>query len=452
VAEPVAVPVAEPVAVPVAGSSLGGAAVAIRPAPPVEERTPGSPFILPVNPLAQLSEESLFGFVECSLYEETDSFSFEELLARPPSADEDEALVPDFRLLRPYPHPPNTPPRPPVMPGSYQPPVEVAPLAALAIAPPSPPRLPRSFEPPRPRRRWPILLAAVAVAAAAVSAAILLAADRGAVASAPSPQTAAAATTPRTTAASKAAEIRTAAPEAALAPPKPAEPGPAQPGSPHPVARAPALATAARPADARPADRPADARPADALADARPADAQPADALADARPAEARPAEARPADARPAEARPAALPDDAPTTGDCRVNLASYPDGATVLLAGRVAGITPVTLALPCRRTMITLKRPRYALLDKAIVPTAGAPLDLRLALHRPEHTVRIVSTPGAATVSIDGRDLGITPVTATVLGFTTVDIELRKPGFRKQRTRVYMRAPGQVVALRLAK
>jgi len=48
------------------------------PPPPDEQRTPGSELVLPANPLMNLSDKSLEGFIDCSLYEETGNFFPEE--------------------------------------------------------------------------------------------------------------------------------------------------------------------------------------------------------------------------------------------------------------------------------------------------------------------------------------------------------------------------------------
>jgi len=40
-----------------------------------ESRTPGSDFILPANPLSNLTDDQLEGFIDCTLYEETGTFS-----------------------------------------------------------------------------------------------------------------------------------------------------------------------------------------------------------------------------------------------------------------------------------------------------------------------------------------------------------------------------------------
>ncbi len=65
---------------------------------------------------------------------------------------------------------------------------------------------------------------------------------------------------------------------------------------------------------------------------------------------------------------------------------------------------------------------------------------------------MKIVSTPGGATVSINGRRVGKTPMTTVVPGFTNHTVELRRAGFRTHHTRFYSRRPDEVVAARLDK
>src|SRR5262249_34904288 len=43
------------------------------PHPRADRRTPGSTLVLPANPLQDLSDESIEGFVDCTLYEETEN-------------------------------------------------------------------------------------------------------------------------------------------------------------------------------------------------------------------------------------------------------------------------------------------------------------------------------------------------------------------------------------------
>jgi hypothetical protein len=55
-------------------AQIAAAAPDLPPLPIPDLRTPGSAFVLPANPLQDLSDESLEGFVDCTLYEETGNF------------------------------------------------------------------------------------------------------------------------------------------------------------------------------------------------------------------------------------------------------------------------------------------------------------------------------------------------------------------------------------------
>ena len=46
----------------------------LAPPPADDQRTPGSDLVLPANPLMNISDDSLDGYVECTLYEETGNF------------------------------------------------------------------------------------------------------------------------------------------------------------------------------------------------------------------------------------------------------------------------------------------------------------------------------------------------------------------------------------------
>ena len=70
----------------------------------------------------------------------------------------------------------------------------------------------------------------------------------------------------------------------------------------------------------------------------------------------------------------------------------------------------------------------------------------------RTGNTVKIVSTPGGATVSINGSKVGTTPATVTIPGYSMLSIELRRAGFKTQRLRHYSKRNGEVVAARLEK
>jgi hypothetical protein len=72
--------------------------------------------------------------------------------------------------------------------------------------------------------------------------------------------------------------------------------------------------------------------------------------------------------------------------------------------------------------------------------------------MERPRYRVKIVSTPGGATVTINGSKIGKTPLTATLPGFTNLSVEMRRAGFKTFRTKHYSKRTGEIVAARLEK
>ncbi len=81
----------------VADSPSEATALPVEVEPPVETRTPGSDFILPANPLMNLSDDSLKGFVDCTLYEDTANFPNEpelpQVIPAIPLLDGDEQVL-----------------------------------------------------------------------------------------------------------------------------------------------------------------------------------------------------------------------------------------------------------------------------------------------------------------------------------------------------------------------
>ncbi|HVK72291.1 MAG TPA: PEGA domain-containing protein, partial [Kofleriaceae bacterium] len=144
-------------------------------------------------------------------------------------------------------------------------------------------------------------------------------------------------------------------------------------------------------------------------------------------------------------------PTGPPPPGMCRVTLTVTPPDAQLRINGRAAAAPSGAHDVPCGRVKLDLARTRYAPLERTI-NVAGADDQLTIDLRRPEHTLRIVSTPGGATVIVDGRQVGVTPVNVKVAGFTSHKIEVRRAGFRTFRTTVYSRKPTDVVATRLTK
>jgi hypothetical protein len=169
--------------------------------PPVEARTPGSELVLPANPLGEVTDAAIAGYVDCTLYEETGNYfvagatepsgalDLDDVTAtapveivRQPSIEVDPSLSieamtppPDARTPPPFDF---QPPPPPEIQAEISPPVvEAAPLA-------------RSV-PSRPRWHRPAMFAAGAVGVIATSMIVLSASSHhGTTAPPPAPQVA----------------------------------------------------------------------------------------------------------------------------------------------------------------------------------------------------------------------------------------------------------------------
>jgi hypothetical protein len=198
-----------------------------RPPSITEERTPGSDLVLPANPIADLSDAALAGYVDCTLYEETGSYFA-------PDPEPSGALELDD------PPTPIPPPEPPTMTSEIVVPPE--PAFELELRPPPPPRpvhaddSPPAVEvgalplptAPRPRWRHPAVLAGGAVGVIATSMIVFAASSRHGNSAAPEP-----------------AKVASAAPALPPSPPPPPAPVPAAAK----VAPSCTLALAIKPAD-----------------------------------------------------------------------------------------------------------------------------------------------------------------------------------------------------------
>ena len=105
---------------------------------------------------------------------------------------------------------------------------------------------------------------------------------------------------------------------------------------------------------------------------------------------------------------------------DARVSIETRPPAAQVLIDGQLRGTTPIVLLMkPGAHTMVVRSG-----LDERVVPltvAAGAEVAQYFEMKAPEPVVvagrmSVVTDPAGAHVSIDGRPVGISPVTAVEL------------------------------------
>ncbi|MBA3460340.1 MAG: PEGA domain-containing protein [Deltaproteobacteria bacterium] len=375
-----------------------------------ETRTPGSSYVLPANPLMNLTDKSLEGFVDCALYEETGNFfrapeddaSLLELddVAEPPQARPSTRTLTPIPALRPTAFVPPNPDEQEFIPehtplpqlagflpirAATPPPVPATPHAGRAPTPPpfegggpmfgahplQPPRALDSTEDliasnrQRERKRW-LVIGGAAAGLSLLLLVIVLAAGGD-----------------------------SSDPDASAVAPEPAKPE-VKP-APMPPATPPAIAPKAPPSTPQP---------------------EPA--------------------AVPDE--PAGDPNAPPVVGEgpCRVTVNSSPAGSMVHVDDQSIGPSPITVAGPCTKRKVDVKHPRYALGTKWVTLTEGKPSTVDLALTRPTHSVTVTSTPSGATVSIAGRRAGTTPTSVKVMGFTGVTLTVEKKGFKTVTQKLY--------------
>jgi hypothetical protein len=118
----------------------------------------------------------------------------------------------------------------------------------------------------------------------------------------------------------------------------------------------------------------------------------------------------------------------------------STPAGARVRVDGRVRGRTPLVLRdMPLRVVRVTLERDGFTSDDRRVALTAAQPtvtIDARLASAAPPApaattgTLVIESRPAGATVFLNGRAVGTTPVSVPETAPGTHRIRLEMAGF----------------------
>ena len=406
----------------------------------VESRTPGSSFVLPANPLQNLTDQSLGGFVDCALYEETGNFfrapgyedslvDIDDVVVAPPPA---LAPVQAIRQIGPTAPPmlsPNafTPSQDPQR--EFAP--EATPLPMLAPQRNSPPRpyseplippdaVPYTPAPSAPRsapidstaallamsgnhrRRWLMIGGAAAIASSLLLVVVLTRDGGGA-----DPKAAPV----------KVASMDPRTPES-VSSHAPAKPAATESDGTAPAA-VPAVVPAAVPAVVPPVG------PA-AIGDLPPI----------------------------VEPDETVDPSGPPVVGagPCRLTVSSTPAGSIVRIDDQTIGPSPITFAGPCKRSKIDVKHPRYALGTKFVNLTADKPSEVQVPLQRPTHAITIVTVPPGATISIAGNRAGTTPTSVKVMGFTGMKLTVEKRGFKPMVQKVYSKVDGERITLRLSK
>ncbi len=138
---------------------------------------------------------------------------------------------------------------------------------------------------------------------------------------------------------------------------------------------------------------------------------------------------------RPAAPSAAPTASAAPTSTlprECRTNVRSYPDGASILWNGEPIGTTPLSdAAVPCGPARVTFQLRGFEAGERSAGPVVGKAAGVFLRLTPVRVPVDITSTPAGAQILIDGRLMGRTPATITMIGPRESKILIRVPGYK---------------------
>jgi hypothetical protein len=152
--------------------------------------------------------------------------------------------------------------------------------------------------------------------------------------------------------------------------------------------------------------------------------------------------------APPVDAAVATAPIDAAVASStCRVQVITAPGGAAVTIDRRGVGSSPVDAEVACGSVAIAARLAQYQPAARRVTLAPGAPAVVRIRLARPMHDLTVVSTPVRATVKIDGRKVGLTPLSTTVSGFSRHVVTIELPGYQIYRTTIQTDDLEQTVA-----
>lgn len=99
----------------------------------------------------------------------------------------------------------------------------------------------------------------------------------------------------------------------------------------------------------------------------------------------------------------------------------------------------------------MTFKHPRYNEEVRRVTPTADT-ATLHVTMERPRGLLKVVSKPAGASVAIDGKDIGKTPLVQKISAFKSITLTVKAPGMKTQRRLVYPKRGTTVIATTLHK
>jgi len=139
-------------------------------------------------------------------------------------------------------------------------------------------------------------------------------------------------------------------------------------------------------------------------------------------------------------------------SGPCRFSVATTPAGSSIRLDDQAIGASPITIDGTCDKHKIDVSHARYQSVTRWVTLTADKPQQLDISLPRPVHAVTVTSFPAGAELSIDGHRAGTTPTVVQMMGFASVNLTFTKAGFQTVTKKVYSKLPQDRVFVKLIK
>lgn len=143
----------------------------------------------------------------------------------------------------------------------------------------------------------------------------------------------------------------------------------------------------------------------------------------------------------------------APTaSAECAIRITSKPTRAGVYVGDSLLGKTPLRTRLPCGQAELVLKRPRYGDTTELVTLTPGTRARVDVRLRRPMVTIEVSSEPPGATVVVNRKKMGQTPLSIELPAFVKSTVVIRESGYRSVRKRITPEPDEEPMHVRLSR
>jgi len=124
--------------------------------------------------------------------------------------------------------------------------------------------------------------------------------------------------------------------------------------------------------------------------------------------------------------------------GPCFASVSSTPTGAEIVIdQTKVIGTTPQTVSLPCGAEVeLVVRKARLLPVTRTVTPTPTG-VKVRVALTKQAVLLKVSSNPEGATITLNGKALGVTPTTVKVPALESSTLMIAKPGYETEAEKV---------------